>query len=165
MDADIEVRRSMPHPLKPGRFSPAPCRSPRSRHCEERKRRSNPVLPRRFPDCFASLAMTERRSRSVVAVRPLTQHLPQIRLGGLLQGRAWHARPPRGGRFINASGASRREDANVCLDVIASAAKQSILSLCGAMDCFASLAMTARAMDCFTEPVIGRALARPVGGR
>jgi hypothetical protein len=29
------------------------------------------------------------------------------------------------------------------------------------MDCFASLAMTARAMDCFAEPVIGRALARP----
>jgi len=27
--------------------------------------------------------------------------------------------------------------------VIASAAKQSILSLCGAMDCFAALAMTA----------------------
>jgi hypothetical protein len=51
-----------------------------------------------------------------------------------------------GGRFINASGASRREVANVCLDVIASEAKQSILSFllayCGAMDCFASLAMT-----------------------
>src|SRR6267378_5911214 len=34
-------------------------------------------------------------------------------------------------------------DANVRLDVIASAAKQSILSLRGAMDCFAALAMTA----------------------
>jgi hypothetical protein len=34
------------------------------------------------------------------------------------------------------------------LAVIASAAKQSILSLRGKMDCFASLAMTARAMDC-----------------
>jgi hypothetical protein len=31
------------------------------------------------------------------------------------------------------------------------------------MDCFASLAMTAGAMDCFAEPVIGRAFARPVG--
>ena len=30
-------------------------------------------------------------------------------------------------------------------------AKQSILSLRGKMDCFASLAMTARAMDCFAE--------------
>ena len=32
--------------------------------------------------------------------------------------------------------------------VIASAAKQSILSLRGKMDCFASLAMTAGALDC-----------------
>ena len=43
------------------------------------------------------------------------------------------------------------------LHVIASAAKQSILSYCGAMDCFASLAMTARAMDCFAEPANGLA--------
>jgi hypothetical protein len=49
--------------------------------------------------------------------------------------------------------------------VIASAAKQSILSLRGKMDCFASLAMTARAMDRFAEPVIGRAFARPVGSQ
>jgi hypothetical protein len=42
-----------------------------------------------------------------------------------------------GGRFINGSGASRGEGANVCLAVIASAAKQSILSLRGEMDCFA----------------------------
>ncbi len=49
--------------------------------------------------------------------------------------------------------------------VIASAAKQSILSLRGEMDCFAALAMTARAMDCFAEPVIGRAFARPVGSQ
>jgi len=47
-----------------------------------------------------------------------------------------------GGRFINGSGAWRGEGANVCLDVIASAAKQSILSLRGEMDCFAALAMT-----------------------
>src|SRR6266567_975445 len=67
------------------------------------------------------------------------------------------------GPYSNASGALRREDANVCLDVIASAAKQSILPLRGEMDCFASLAMTARAMDCFAEPVIGHAFARPVG--
>jgi len=70
-----------------------------------------------------------------------------------------------GGRFINGSGAWRGEVVNVCLDVIASAAKQSILSLRGAMDCFASLAMTARAMGCFAEPVIGRAFARPVGSQ
>ena len=65
----------------------------------------------------------------------------------------------------NASGASRREAVNVRLVVIASAAKQSILSLRGKMDCFASLAMTARAMECFAEPVIGRAFVRPVGSQ
>jgi hypothetical protein len=43
----------------------------------------------------------------------------------------------------NASGASRREGVKLCLDVIASEAKQSILPLRGKMDCFASLAMTA----------------------
>jgi len=61
----------------------------------------------------------------------------------------------------------RGEVVNVCLEfyVIASAAKQSILSLRGEMDCFAALAMTARAMDCFAEPVIGRAFARPVGSQ
>src|SRR6266699_2093085 len=48
----------------------------------------------------------------------------------------------------NASGASRREAVNVCLDVIASAAKQSILSLRGTMDCFASLAMTVSEFPC-----------------
>jgi len=71
-----------------------------------------------------------------------------------------------GGRFFNGSGAWRGEVANVCLAVIARsvATKQSILSLRGKMDCFAALAMTARAMDCFAEPVIGRAFARPVGG-
>src|SRR5258705_8718879 len=50
--------------------------------------------------------------------------------------------PSLGGRFINASGALRGEVVSVCLDVIASEAKQSILSLRGTMDCFASLAMT-----------------------
>jgi hypothetical protein len=40
------------------------------------------------------------------------------------------------------SGVSRREIAKSRLDVIASAAKQSILSLCGETDCFAALAMT-----------------------
>jgi hypothetical protein len=37
---------------------------------------------------------------------------------------------------------SRRENADACTAVIASEAKQSILSLRGAMDCFAMLAMT-----------------------
>jgi hypothetical protein len=36
----------------------------------------------------------------------------------------------------------RRGNVEVCLNVIASAAKQSILSLRHAMDCFALLAMT-----------------------
>jgi hypothetical protein len=44
--------------------------------------------------------------------------------------------------FWQSSDASRRENAKVCLDVIASEAKQSILSLRCEMDCFASLAMT-----------------------
>jgi hypothetical protein len=53
-------------------------------------------------------------------------------------------RPLRGGRFINASGAWRGEGANVCLDVIASEAKQSISLRKGRMDCFVAslLAMT-----------------------
>src|SRR5712691_6003230 len=56
--------------------------------------------------------------------------------------------PSLGGRFINASGALRGEvvKSRLQFHVIASAAKQSILSLRGAMDCFAPLAMTARAM-------------------
>ena len=44
-------------------------------------------------------------------------------------------------------------NARLQFHVIASAAKQSILSLRGKMDCFASLAMTARATDCFAERV------------
>src|SRR5712671_7038030 len=62
----------------------------------------------------------------------------------------------------NGSARMRGEVVKTCLElhVIASAAKQSILSCCGAMDCFAALAMTAGAMDCFAEPVIGRAFAR-----
>ena len=48
---------------------------------------------------------------------------------------------------MQTSGAQRREIVNSCLNaVIASEAKQSILSLCGEMDCFA-------------EPVIGRRFA------
>src|SRR6266568_6027988 len=39
--------------------------------------------------------------------------------------------PSLGGRYSNASGASRREGANVCVAVIASEAKQYILSLRG----------------------------------
>jgi len=77
----------------------------------------------------------------------------------------------------NASGAWRGEVVNVRLVVIASqrvgakrrpmtgSAKQSILSLRGKIDCFAALAMTAGAMECFAEPVIGRAFVRPVGSQ
>jgi hypothetical protein len=59
-----------------------------------------------------------------------------------------------GGRYSKASGASRREVVKSRLEfhVIASEAKQSILSLRGKMDCFA-------------EPVIGRAFARRVGSQ
>jgi hypothetical protein len=52
-----------------------------------------------------------------------------------------------GGRFSNGSGAWRGEgaDARLQVHVIASEAKQSILSLRGKMDCFAALAMTVSA--------------------
>ncbi len=53
--------------------------------------------------------------------------------------------PSLGGSFMHNSGASRRGKAEVCLAVIASAAKRRsnplLLSCCG-MDCVASLAMT-----------------------
>jgi hypothetical protein len=54
---------------------------------------------------------------------------------------------------LHSSGVLRREGAKVCFAVIASEAKQSILSLLGPMDCFvaAFLAMTAAnsiAMGC-----------------
>jgi hypothetical protein len=55
-------------------------------------------------------------------------------------------------RFENFGRIAPREFELMSVNVIASAAKQSILSLCGTMDCFA-------------EPVIGRAFARPVGSQ
>ncbi len=60
-----------------------------------------------------------------------------------------------GGSFIHNSGALRRDGAKSLLDfgdVIASEAKQSMVQRKGRMDCFA-------------EPVIGRAFARPVGSQ
>jgi hypothetical protein len=55
-----------------------------------------------------------------------------------------------GERLTHHSGASRRENAELCLPSLrgAQATKQSILVV---------------ALDCFAEPVIGRAFARPVG--
>ncbi len=53
------------------------------------------------------------------------------------------------GRFAQRERSGMRNYINY-INVIASGAKQSILSLRGEMDCFA-------------EPVIGRAFARPVG--
>ena len=67
--------------------------------------------------------------------------LPSAREAAGATGTRRSPRPLLGGRFINGSGAWRGEVANVRLDVIASAAKQSIV-LVSAMDCFASLAMT-----------------------
>src|SRR5258708_31230880 len=65
-------------------------------------------------------------------------------------------RPLISGRtvFCKTSGAPRREIEESCSTSLrgAQATKQSILSLCDAMDCFA-------------EPVIGRAFARPVGSQ
>ena len=53
------------------------------------------------------------------------------------------------------AGASRRGNANVYLAVIArsEATKQSILSLRGKMDCFASLAMTAGQPFAFSQRI------------
>jgi hypothetical protein len=59
-----------------------------------------------------------------------------------------HALCSRGPKFLQISGASRREKADLCFDVIAcdkreafaqgsETTKQSILSLLGTMDCFA----------------------------
>src|SRR5712672_2026689 len=53
--------------------------------------------------------------------------------------------------FRQTSGTSCRENAKVCLNVIASEAMQSILPRKGRMDCFVA------------EFIIGRAFARPVG--
>ena len=63
-------------------------------------------------------------------------------------------RPLLGGSIKHNSGESRRGNADSHVDVIArsNATKQSTLSLRGEMDCFA-------------EPVIGRASARPVGSQ
>src|SRR5882762_5132626 len=114
-------------------------------------------------DCFASLAMTARAmdcfaepviGRAFGATRWLAMTVScdhRATLSGC-------HRPRRSLRSKRLEGVSG-------IAVIASAAKQSILSLRGAMDCFASLAMTARARDCFAEPVIGRAFARPVGSQ
>jgi hypothetical protein len=46
------------------------------------------------------------------------------------------------GNFMHPSGAIAPRECGFMSDVIASEAKQSVLSLRGAMDCFASLAMT-----------------------
>src|SRR5882724_13386221 len=84
----------------------------------------------------------------------------------ILHARLWAHRAPGipcalcllGEWFLQTSGASRREIAESCLEIGATslrgakATKQSILRLRAAMDCFA-------------EPVIGRAFARPVGSQ
>jgi hypothetical protein len=63
---------------------------------------------------------------------------------GRIERPAFPAPSDRGGWLLHNSGASRREIVDVYLAVIArsEATKQSILSLCGTMDCFALLAMT-----------------------
>jgi len=51
-----------------------------------------------------------------------------------------------GGDFMHDSGAARREIVKLHLDVIASAAKQSMAATKRKMDCFAALAMTVLAL-------------------
>jgi hypothetical protein len=51
-------------------------------------------------------------------------------------------RPRRGGRYINASGASRREGEVVSGSSSLRAQRSNPCFLCGDMDCFAALAMT-----------------------
>src|SRR5882757_4987245 len=62
----------------PGSFR---LRSPavsKSRHCEERLRRSNPYLLCRAMDCFASLAMTRKLSR--IALRQIVVGIKRLRI-------------------------------------------------------------------------------------
>src|SRR5258708_28626824 len=66
-------------------------------------------------------------------------------------------------KFMQTSGASRRENADSCPSTSlrgALATKQSIFSLCGAMDCFASLAMTVAYQRRWRRPVCSRRLCR-----
>jgi len=60
----------------------------------------------------------------------------------------------KGAQFMHNSGEQRRGNADAHLDIIArsEATKQSIFTF-------------ALAVDCFAEPVIGRAFARPVGSQ
>jgi hypothetical protein len=61
------------------------------------------------------------------------------------------------------SGASRREIAEVYLDVIACDKREAFAQ--GSEATKQSIFFHGVAMDCFAEPVIGRAFARPVGSQ
>ena len=92
----------------------------------------------------------------------------QVNQHGAILGMQMHrnrafSTPSLGESFINDSGASRRG----APAVVASAAKQSMLSFFARRDGLLRFARNDGCcfMDCFAEPVIGRAFARPVGSQ
>jgi hypothetical protein len=70
-------------------------------------------------------------------------------------------RPVRGGNFMHDPGVSRRGNAEVSLNVIAWTNAQRLRK--GAEATKQSIFDARCAMDCFAEPAIGRAFARPGG--
>ena len=64
---------------------------------------------------------------------------------------------------MQTSGEPRRENAKVCLAVIACDKREAFAQ---GSECDEAIHTSAcDAMDCFAEPVIGRAFARPVGSQ
>jgi hypothetical protein len=74
-------------------------------------------------------------------------------------------RPLLGERFMHGSGASRREDAGAYLDVIARSDLSAVAQRTKVEATKQSIVTFVLAVDCFAEPVIGRAFARPVGSQ
>src|SRR6266403_1924727 len=113
------------------------------------KRRSNPCSLCGEMDCFASLAMTAQRLNCLCCLKLECRHCEKrsdeaihsffTRRDGLLR----FAR--NDGSTPGLSVAVWNQEAVIARS---EATKQSILSLRGEMDCFASLAMTAQHLDC-----------------
>src|ERR1700704_954094 len=118
---------------QPGWTKPSIRKATVAKEPDRRGARRKPLKPLRAGTSGDSggLVVTRVRSTTTKCTR-----------GRGCQGHPAFPTPSLGGRLINGSGASRGEGVNVCLDVIASEAKQSISPRKERMDCFASLAMT-----------------------
>src|SRR5208282_377340 len=57
-------------------FCKSQCQTATARHCEERKRRSNPERHGKELDCFASLAMTKERKKGSGTPADAMFHVP-----------------------------------------------------------------------------------------